>query len=284
MSYSSDIRQKIAESVPKKQCCCRASADGIWTSDAEKCTVRFRETGKIADYIRSVTTTGYGRERTELGFRCEKIVSAEAVFRFPRTDRPVFRCPSCAASFLKGAFLAHGRISGPEEQCFLEFSFDTGAEAESFSATLETLIPGASVYKRRGKYVVYYKRSGAAEDFLAMIGSNTGVFEIMNARIEKQLRNDANRYSNCSSANLNKAVSSAQKHIDAIRLLTDTGKMSLLPPELIEAARLRMDHPELTLSELSKLTFPQVSKSGMNHRLNRVCEYARDIVKAGEGK
>ena len=282
MSYSSDIREKMAESVPKKQCCCRAAADGIWASDADSCAVRFTETGGIEAFIRSVTVTGYGRERVSIRSGGNRIVTVSSDFSFRRTGRPDFRCPSCSSYYLKGAFIAHGRISGPEGPCFLEFSFDTAAEAERFAVAAETVIPGASVYFRRGKYVVYYKKSEAVEDFLAITGSTSNAFEIMNARIEKQLRNDANRYSNCSSANLRKAVSSSRRHVEAIRLLYDTGKMSLLPPELIEAAKLRMEYPELTLSELSKLAYPPVSKSGMNHRLNRVCEYADDIRKMQE--
>lgn len=282
MSYSSDIREKMAESVPKKQCCCRAAADGIWASDSEHCTVRFTETGGIEDFIRSVTVTGYGRERVSLRSGGGRIVTVSSDFSFRRTGKPDFRCSSCSSYYLKGSFVAHGRISGPEGPCFLEFSFDSEDEADRFSETAEAVIPGAARYFRRGKHVVYYKRSEAVEDFLAITGSTSSAFEIMNARIEKQLRNDANRYSNCSSANLRKAVSSSMRHVEAIRLLYDTGKMSLLPPELIEAAKLRMEHPELTLSELSKLSYPPVSKSGMNHRLNRVCEYADDIRKTQE--
>ncbi len=42
---------------------------------------------------------------------------------------------------------------------------------------------------------------------------------IMNAKVEKNLRNGVNRWSNCDVANLGKAVEAAQSQIEAIRRL-----------------------------------------------------------------
>ena len=51
--------------------------------------------------------------------------------------------------------------------------------------------------------------------------------------------------------------------------------MGLVPlDKLRETAALRMDHPELTLSQLAALCDPPVTKSCLNHRLRKLMELA----------
>lgn len=284
MSFSGEIKQELAQTVPKGQCCRRAAAFGIWktapTDGCGKRFLRFSDPGDVSAFIRSVTEPGYGKERVSISETNGKATQMTASFSFD-IDSDVLKekCQNCIASYFKGVFLAHGRISAPSGGYFLEFSFDKDEDACDFYKKIDEYMPGAKKFHRRGKFVVYYKESGAIEDIMAMLGSNRAAFDIMNAKIEKQLRNDANRYSNCSAANLKRAVSNAGKHIDAIKKLEDSGMLSRLSPELIETAKLRIAHPELTLTELSHLTNPPVSKSGLNHRLGKIVEYAEETAK-----
>ena len=43
-----------------------------------------------------------------------------------------------------------------------------------------------------------------------------------------------------------------------------------LPEELQQVALLRMANPELSLAELGKLLMPPLSRSGVNHRLQKL--------------
>lgn len=284
MSFSGEIKQELAQMVPKGQCCRRAAAHGVWKTapqgDGGERVLRFSDPGDVSAFIRSVTETGYGKERVSILEKQGKTTQITSSFSFDiGADMLMEKCPNCAASYFKGVFLAHGRISSPSGGYFLEFVFDTDEEAISFFEKIDEYVPGAKKFSRRGKFIVYYKESGAIEDIMALLGSNRAAFDIMNAKIEKQLRNDANRYSNCSAANLKRAVSNAGKHIDAIRRLEESGMLSRLSPELIETAKLRLSYPELTLTELSRLTNPPVSKSGLNHRLGKITEYADEVAK-----
>ena len=47
-----------------------------------------------------------------------------------------------------------------------------------------------------------------------------------------------------------------------------------LPPKLAEAARLRMQNPDLTLTELAQLCRPPITKSSLSHRLKKLSELA----------
>ena len=54
-----------------------------------------------------------------------------------------------------------------------------------------------------------------------------------------------------------------------------------LPPKLRATAELRVEHPELTLSQLAELLQPPVTKSCLNHRLRKLMELGR---RGGEGE
>ena len=99
--------------------------------------------------------------------------------------------------------------------------------------------------------------------------------EVMTAKLERDLRGSVNRRVNCDAANLDKVVAAAQSQIEAIRRLEEAGALAALPRHLQDTARLRVDNPELTLSELAQLCDPPVSKSALNHRLRQLMDLAR---------
>ena len=67
-------------------------------------------------------------------------------------------------------------------------------------------------------------------------------------------------------------VEAAQAQLEAIRRLERDKVLEKLPDKLQEAARLRMDHPEDTLSQLAERCDPPVTKSALNHRLRKLVE------------
>ena len=113
------------------------------------------------------------------------------------------------------------------------------------------------------------------EDFLTSIGAPLSAMEIMNAKLEKDLRGSVNRRVNCDAANLDKAVEAAQSQLEAIRRLEEQGRLALLPEKLQETASLRLAHPEDTLSQLAQRYDPPITKSALNHRLRKLVELAK---------
>ena len=49
-----------------------------------------------------------------------------------------------------------------------------------------------------------------------------------------------------------------------------------LPDKLREVAEIRLSNPEASLKELGELLNPPMSKSGINHRLNKIMERAEN--------
>ena len=68
-----------------------------------------------------------------------------------------------------------------------------------------------------------------------------------------------------------------QDAAEAIRRLQAAELLEQLPDKLQETAALRLEYPELSLSELAAEFDPPVSKSCLNHRLRKLLELSRDL-------
>ena len=77
--------------------------------------------------------------------------------------------------------------------------------------------------------------------------------------------------------NIAKSVNAAQKQVAAISLLEENGKLSMLPDELFETAKLRLENPSMSLSELALKHEPPISKSGLTHRLAKIIEISEEL-------
>ncbi|MBE6954964.1 MAG: DNA-binding protein WhiA [Ruminococcaceae bacterium] len=179
-------------------------------------------------------------------------------------------------SFLRGAFLAGGSVTDPEKRYHLELTTShLKVSNEAYSLLLEQSFQPKDTM-RNGSSVLYFKQSDAIEDFLTLIGAPVCAMRIMEAKVEKDLRNGVNRRVNCETANLGKAVDAAQEQIAAIRQLHTAGVLEQLPEKLQKTAQLRVEHPEATLTELAQLHEPILTKSAVNHRLRKLMEAAKE--------
>lgn len=185
--------------------------------------------------------------------------------------------------FLRGVFLACGTLVNPEKGYHLELHVPFRNLANDLTALLGEveLTPKLSV--RKGGYVVYFKESEHIEDFLTMAGATNATLSIMNVKIYKNIRNRANRVTNCETANIGKTVAAAIAQMEDIRLVLSKQGAESLPEDLREIALLRIENPELSLRELGKQLNPPLSRSGVNHRLRRLSAMAERLRSGLEG-
>ena len=125
--------------------------------------------------------------------------------------------------------------------------------------------------------MVYIKEGSGIVDILNVMEAHIALMELENVRILKEVRNSVNRKVNCETANLNKTISAAVKQIEDIEYIRDNYGLSKLSESLEEMARLRLDNPDASLKELGDMLSPPVGKSGVNHRLRKICEIAEDL-------
>ena len=183
----------------------------------------------------------------------------------------------CRTAFLRGAFLAGGSVTDPEKRYHLEL--DTGhAQASREVAALLTemgFLPHS--VRRGGSSVIYFKQSEHIEDLLTTIGAPAAAMDIMTAKVDKEIRNGATRAMNSDMANVNKTIDAALEQKNAIQRLQENGRLERLPEKLRQTALLRLQYPEMSLSQLAEKCDPPVTKSCMNHRMRKLLEEAKKL-------
>ncbi len=287
MSYTLKIRQEIAETIPKNARDRRALLLGLMlsadVSDGnirasfssslayETCEklVRFLFGGRIsAEEIRLAGRTSYNVTVTSKKL-AELILSG-------RSGISELLVEADELSFLlRGLFLACGRINDPMAQAHMELSFSDaalGAEIRDLIERHGIARPGCS--SRRDKTVVYYKSNEKMCDMLQAMSMGSILFEYINTSIYKDIENSERRATNCISGNINRAVVAGSRHIAACRFVLSLNQEDELDSSLRTTARLRIDNPTMSMSELAEKHVPPISKSGINHRLQKITEIA----------
>lgn len=182
-----------------------------------------------------------------------------------------------SGAFLRGVFVSCGSVTDPNKEYHLEIVLPENDRTDVLREFIEEHgVPIKSTIRAKSS-VLYLKTSGHIEDLLTYIGAGLSALEIMQVKIEKDLRNRANRTVNCDSANLDKTVAASEKTRRDIALIIERRGLDTLPPELRETALLRMDNPESSLSELCLLHSNGLSRSGLNHRLKKLSLIAMNI-------
>ena len=191
--------------------------------------------------------------------------------------------PCCRRAFLRGAFLGAGSMSDPNKSYHFEIVCDSDVMAKQIQRLMCDFSMDAKIVRRKKSYVVYLKEGDQIADILNIMEAHVSLMELENIRIIKDMRNSANRQSNCDSANINKMVRTAARQVDDIRYIEEHFGFEQLPPQLREMAQVRLENPDVSLQELGTYLDPPVGKSGVNHRLRKLKEIAESL-RAGKEK
>ena len=195
-----------------------------------------------------------------------------------------FKCQKCGSFFISTAFLCCGTATDPEKEYNIEFL----SPRHSLSQQLEGILaqyefnPHRAV--RKGANTVYVKSGDHLEDLLTFMGAGNAAMRIMEQRMYNDMRNKTNRLSNCETANMGKTVQAAVQVRLAIETLEEAGALETLPKPLQQAARLRMQYPEMPLAKLAEKFDPPVSKAGLSHRFKRIQEAAARLNAAASAQ
>lgn len=182
----------------------------------------------------------------------------------------------CRWAFIRGAFLACGSMNDPEKSYHLEFAIKDSTLAFAFSAFLELCNYKPSYSTRKSVTALFFNGSTAIEEILGVMGASGYSLELMEVKVVKDMRNKLNRQNNFETANISKTVNAAVIQNEAITFLEDSNLLGLLPEELYEIAILRKNNPDASLGKLCELCGGSISRSGINHRLQRIINFAKD--------
>ncbi|AIC95570.1 DNA-binding protein WhiA [Shouchella lehensis] len=198
-------------------------------------------------------------------------------FEFIRTISPsIVKNACCKRAYLRGAFLAGGSINHPETSSYhLEIFSLYEEHNQAVCELMNEFSLSAKTLERKKGFITYLKESEKITEFLNIIGAHQALLYFEDVRILKDMRNSVNRLVNCETANLNKTVGAALRQVENIRFIEKEIGLEQLPPKLQEMAKLRVTHQDVTLKELGEMVEGgKVSKSGVNHRLRKIDEFA----------
>ena len=256
MSFSSEVKQELCRVPLSRKCCAQAECYGVllYCNTFSPREIRvITESDPFAQRLPQLL-------RRAFRFSFDRLPDGEGKHIFavedPRKlsavqqllggdDRApalhinfgVLEEPCCRAAFLRGAFLAGGSVTDPRKGYHLELTTSHLSVGREMLALMREMGLEPKAAQRKGNSVVYFKQSDRIEDLLTSIGAPLSAMEVMNAKLEKDLRGSVNRRVNCDAANLDKAVEAAMTQVESIRRLEDQGRLALLPEKLQETDR-----------------------------------------------
>jgi DNA-binding protein WhiA len=305
MSFASETKNEICKAMPQNSCCQKAECYGLllfaksFSLHSITLTTENSAVAHLAAQLAAQTTKSYVDLATAL-FHNEKHKSAYTISvsgedqrksvlsYFGYTGKEIslrinlanLEEDCCESAFLRGVFLSCGTVTNPQKDYHLEFVVPFLNLARDFMTLLSEVTAldlQPAFVNRKGSYVVYIKGSERIADLLTYIGAPNAAMELMQVKMVKEVRNYVNRKTNFETANIDKTVSAATKQVAAIEKIIKGRGVEFLPEELREIASLRYENPEMSLRELGQSLSEPISRSGVNHRLQRIMELAENL-------
>lgn len=300
MSFSQNVKQEIMRNIPEARHCRIAFLSGItmmignisydedgnaavsYHSENEDviriCFTLLRKTIRIsADIqIRRGKTFIYrllvrGRDAGLL------LLSLKMEGGEKRMSRLIYERSCCRRNLIRGVFLSGGSVSDPERSYHMEIVCDSRETAEDLKEIIGSFDVESRIHERKRNFVLYLKEGDDIVTMLNVMEAPGALMDMENARIYKDMRNTVNRRVNCETANIAKTVSAAVRQVNDIEYIREKRGFGFLDDALREMAEVRLKYPEAALKELGNYLDPPVGKSGVNHRLRKLCSIADDL-------
>ena len=293
MSFSSDAKAELCKDFINKKCCALAEACGVLlycgnisaeqiklVTESEAFASRLPQLFRKAFQLEFDEVPPGGKfcfliqDRSKIDRIFEAIGYSPAESVSLHVNYGLLEKDCCRKAFLRGAFLSGGSVTDPEKRYHLELSTNHHKVSRETESLLLDQGFSPKTTLRNGSAILYFKQSEGIEDFLTFLGAPVAAMGVMEAKIEKNMKNKINRIVNCDNANTSKVVEAAQTQIGAIRSLRERGRLERLAEKYRQTATLREENPEATLAELAGMFDPPITKSALNHRLRKLVELA----------
>lgn len=298
MSFSSETKTELCALPLGETCCVTAECYGmlLFCREFTERSIRFvTESEAVAKRLRELCRTLFSiapksaqAKQKRTSGKYDLVIEgddAERIFSFfghddmqvsTRVNGDIVLPQCCRRSFLRGAYLAGGSVTDPNSGYHLELATPYFNLSNDVAELMDGIGLSPKRTKRGGKNIVYFKSSEEIEDFFNNIGASGSAFQIMEVKVVKDVRNRANRLSNCDSFNISRSINAGVEQAKLIRKTLDEKGKAHFPQELRELALLRAENPEVSLRDLGTMLEKPLSKSGVSHKLRRIMEYTDD--------
>ncbi len=205
-------------------------------------------------------------------------------------DKSYLKSNSSMLAFLAGMFLGSGSLSIPSENASEKHSygyhFDISVSSKKQADMVAEIMSNFDIFpkivSRNDMFVIYLKNCETICDVLGLFGASKAVLDIQSQRVTRDVSNNANRQSNCISANIDKTVDAALKQLSAIEVIQNTIGIESLPDVLAEAALSRLANPEGSLSDLLQTLETKITKGALAQRFNKIIKIAQELGEENE--
>ncbi len=313
MSFASETKNELARIVPEKKCCMLAEIAGfmrfagsIHLAGGGKFRIVMTTTNPavarhyktlIKTYFSVDPSVGMGQESglkkghaymlsigpeelSEQILRETGILMVKEGMNFISDGiyDGLIKTKCCRKSYLRGAFLGSGTVNNPEK----EYHFEIGTGTETLAKDMRRLMNSftdinARIVTRKKGYGVYLKSGEQVRDAIGIMGASSMFFRFDEIMMMKGLKSKTYRINNIDNANIDKSLRAAEKQIESIKKIERKRGLDFLSAKLREAAEVRLENPDVGIEELGKMMSPPLSKSGINNRLRRIEEIAKEL-------
>jgi DNA-binding transcriptional regulator WhiA len=257
------LRAELAAIDPPRRCCRAAEAAGLAGTFAPRRRTIARVGLRLARGRVPVETApagtrpagaaaaagsvpaGAATEAARTAAATEAARTASTTFDWERSAE------HCRVAYLRGRFLAHGSLSLASGRTHLEFVLPV-EEARELCERLRQFQLAAGWRVRRGRGVVTWKSVETVGTFLRLVGGGATLLELEARQVSRSVRGDLNRVINAESANLQRAVAAAARHLEAIDILEADGRLAEQTYLVRLVADARREEPEATFTELAE--------------------------------
>lgn len=214
--------------------------------------------------------------------------------------QPIVKSKCDKRAYMRGMFLSCGTMSDPKKSYHMEFVLDKEQSANDLKKLIGSFDDlSAGITKRGENYVVYLKRAAYISDMLGIMGAGEAMLDFEGIRVNKNMHGEVRRMMNCDSANVDRTVAAAEEQISWIRQIiedeighpmsTDADPetvmrernegLRFLEQPLRDVARIRLERPEASLSEIGEMLDPPVGKAAVSKRFAKIGKLAKEGVR-----
>lgn len=306
MSFAADVKEELIARMPSALHCRKAELCGYYVyrgSIAADGSVEFvTEQEAIAKKVFTFLKKSFNIGLVSVKRKVEGHSRAEHVIRVPDPEEAktlleglslgvsfaregklsilsegLFSQSCCKRSFLRAAFCMGGTMNDPKKSYHFEIAVPEDSVGRIIAGHMSSFGCVPKWTERRGNPCLYLKDGDGISDMLNVMEAHGSLLRYESERALREVRGNINRKVNIEVANIEKAARASDRQIKDIELIRDTIGFGTLSEDLRNTALLRLSHPEATLGELGALSDPPLGRSGINHRLQKLCNIAEGL-------
>lgn len=183
-------------------------------------------------------------------------------------------------AFVSGAFVARGWVSKPSSRFYhLEFRLGSIEHSLNLQEALDSLGIRAKLITKDKWYITYIKKSMVLSDLLKAMQAHQAMMIFEEERINRDFTSSYSKMESIEAYNFQKTQAMSKIQIEAIEKLMKKPIWKTLSKDKIEIAKIRIENPNYSLSDIQYVFNEQNSKDVSKSTINNWFKYLIEMSK-----